>query len=59
MRNSSATAGNTNTEFALMNDGKNVNLTNQNLGGTASGISTGLAIPASGSLNFNLTQGSN
>lgn len=51
MRTSSATAGNTNTEFTLLSDGKNPNLTNHNILGNSGGF----AIPASGSLNFNLT----
>jgi hypothetical protein len=31
IRTSSATAGNTNTEFTLMSESKNPNLTNQNI----------------------------
>jgi hypothetical protein len=47
MRTSSATAGNTNTEFTLLNEG--------NLAQGPLGNSGGFAIPAAGSLNFNLT----
>ena len=47
MRTSSATAGNTNTEFTLLNEG--------NLAQGPLGNSGGFAIPPTGSLNFNMT----